>query len=364
MSPLARSALLGTIAVALVLTGSPALADLADLHLRNGLRLRGDVTVEGDEVVLRNAAGEVRIPKADVLRIVPVESPATTPATQPATATQPNAEPPPAPVAGRPARSVEARPPPLEPAPPISEADIQRLRLMELLLDGPAESVRVRFERKGRQRPLAVEVLEELRRRPDFRPEWERILTRGQPHDKLQLIVRATGAKYAERMSIETDPAAFATFRRRVLPLVNRGCARSGCHSGRSAHRFRFPVGSQTGETYAYTTFVLLDQMRTADGPLINRANPEASILIQYMMPTADADHPHPPVGKGPKLKPVIRNRYDENHATVLDWINFLVVPRPEYGLEYVNPHASRPPAAPADRDADRSVEGPGQADK
>lgn len=310
----------------------PAAAELADVYLKSGLHLRGDVTATDTEIIVRNAAGEVRLAPADVVRIAPVGSTGSPPDTSPALATSQAASQPAVP----PARSEIA------PAPPISDQDIQRLKIAELDLDGPPDPVRVRFLRKGRQRDLATEVLERLRRRADYQPEWEDILNRGQPHEKLQLILRETGTEHLDRIVVESDPSTFAQFRRRVLPLVNRGCARAGCHGGRTARLFRFPQGSPSSDTYAYTTFVLLDELDTPDGPLLNRTNPEDSQLLYYLMPSELSERGHPPVGKGPSFKPMLRDVTDRHYLAVLEWINSLLVPRPEYGLKYKNPYAGR----------------------
>lgn len=345
--------------VAALAVASRAAADLADVYLKNGLMLRGDVTVTDTEVILRNAAGQTRLPRAEVDRIVPVPTPASQPVATPTTGPVPTAATPPvsqpATAAGGLGAEAGGSGPgaaELPPPPPVSDADIQRLRLAELRLDGPAEVVRVRFLRKARQRDLPLEVLDTLRRRSDFRPAWEDVLTRGLPHEKLQLIVRLTGTEHAERIAVDSDPAVFDAFRRRVLPLVNRGCARSGCHGGKGAREFRFPVGSSSSDTYAYTAFVLLDQRQTVHGPLVNRANPEESVLLTYMLPPEATDRGHPPVGRGPAFKPVVRSRDDRLYAAVLEWIDQLAVPRPEYGLAYENPYAgrrSRAATAPAD---------------
>lgn len=335
--------------VAAVAIAPRAAADLADVYLKNGLTLRGDVTITDIEVILRNAAGEARLPRAAVDRIVPVPAPASQPATTTTTSPTPAAASPPVSQPAVAAGSLgadtgESAPGAAElpPPPPVTDADIQRLRLAELRLDGPAEVVRVRFLRKARQRDLPLEVLDVLRRRADFRPAWEDVLTRGLPHEKLQLIVRLTGTEHAERIAVDSDPAVFDAFRRRVLPLVNRGCARSGCHGGKGARVFRFPVGSSSSDTYAYTAFVLLDQMQTAYGPLVNRANPEESVLLTYMLPPETTDRGHPPVGRGPAFKPVVRSRDDRLYTAVLEWIDQLAVPRPAYGLAYENPYAGR----------------------
>lgn len=348
----------GAVAVA-AWSARPGAAELADVYLKNGLTLRGDVSVTDSEVVLRNAAGEARLPRAVVDRIVPLAATAT----QPVAVPPPLAAPPPdsewveQPALGVGEADSAASVPAVEltelpPAPPLSDADIQRLRLGELRLDGPAEPVRVRFLRRGRQRDLPLEVLESLRRRTDYRSAWEDVLLRGQPHEKLQLILRLTGTEHADRILVDSDPTTFDTFRRRVLPLVNRGCARSGCHGGKGARVFRFPLGATGGDTYAYTAFVLLDQLHTPHGPLLNRANPEESVLLSYLLPPEASERGHPPVGRGPPFRAPIRRREDRLYVTVLDWIDQLAVPRPNYGLVYQNPYAGRliaPPAAPND---------------
>lgn len=354
----------GRVAAGLLLAalslGAPAPAELADVHLKSGLVLRGDVTSTDGEVVVRNALGEVRFPLADVARIVPLrgtpaEPPASAPASAPSTAPGTSAP------AGDSGADDELPPPPR-----ISADDINRLRLGELTLDGAPEDVRFRFLRHAGQEDLTTEVLELLRMREDYEPGWERILTRGPPAAQLQLIIRTTGLSHADRVQLQSDPHAFALFRRRVLPLIERGCARSGCHAGTTARAFRFPIGTRESDAYVYTSFVLLDQMQTAHGPLIDRVIPEDSVLLSYMLPREGNPRPHPPVGRGPRFKPTIRPRSEEYQA-VADWINFLLTPAPDYGLEYDHPYRgpfdltepsdtpaadeSEPDAAPPDDD-------------
>ena len=315
---------LTTACMMLVLATPMASADLADVYLKSGLRLRADVTVEGDELVVRNLAGEMRLPRADVERIVPVADAQAMPRPESEETTSQESEQP------------TAQPPgELEPPPLLSERDVQRLKIMELTLNGDAEHVRVRFKRKGSQLELPAQVLEELRERPDFRADWEQTLTRGQPYERLQLILRLTGTEYADRIDIQSDPHAFALFRQRVLPLINRGCEKSGCHAGKDARLFRFPVGSGTSARRAYTSFALLDQMNTSHGPLLNRDSPSESVLLDYLSLPEGADRGHPTIQDGPKFKPVIRGVDDRNYQYVLEWLDFLMVPHPDYQLEY-----------------------------
>jgi len=354
--------------LALAAGSRPVAAELADVYLRSGLRLRADVTVAQDAVILRNAAGEVRIPRMEVERLVwvPAEA-ASQPASEPAsTATTAPVEVEPAPEGAVPGPLGRPTGGELPPAPPISKRDIQRLKLHELRRDDPPELVRVQFDRRGRQPDLAVEILEELRKRTDFEPRWEQVLTRGQPHEKLQMIVRLTGTRYADRIEILSDPEVFLIYRQRVLPLINNSCARSGCHAGTTARAFRLPIGSKTGDAYAYTTFAVLDAMQGSQGLLIDREHPDDSLLLCYMLPPERNPRAHPPVGRGPSFKAVIWGREDPQYEIVLDWIRRLARPHPEYELEYQNlyavplgvtltPRESEPvpPAATQEADAD-----------
>lgn len=304
----------------LLLCASLAPAELAEVYLKSGLKLRGKVTISENEIAIRNELGELRYPRDQVERIVLVV-PTTT---QPAEPTEPDA--------------ADTKRAEFPAPPPLSPLDIQRLKMHELRLDGPAENVKVRFASRTDQRTLSEEILKELSRRADYEQAWEEILLRGQLNEKLQLIVATTGTKYADRLNIISDPEVFTTFRTRVLPLIVKGCARPGCHSGPRSQVFRFSRGSHRSETYAYTTFALLERKQTSQGRLIDRDDPEGSLLLGYMLPSNDNPKAHPPVkGKRP-ISPVLHNRRSPAYRSVVDWINSLTTPWPDYGLDYVFP--------------------------
>ncbi|MFH1748812.1 MAG: hypothetical protein ABIG44_17395 [Planctomycetota bacterium] len=315
-------------------------ADLADVYLKSGLKLRGDVKLTDDEVIVRNEMGTVRFPLADVERVVPVRD---IDATQPGT---PASQPAEVIVADAAEVAENLAAPPL-----LSPLDIQRLKMSELCLDGRAEKVRMRFLDKADQREIPRQVLRDLRQRPDFQLRWQEVLTYGQPHEKLQLIVAETGTKYAGKILINSDPEVFATFRSKVLPIVARGCARSGCHGGPEAAVFRFPEGSPQSEAYAYTTFLLLDRLDTRDGPLIDRDNPRGSVLLSYMLPPKETMRSHPPVTGRRRFTATLRSERNTAYERIVDWIDTLRVPHLNYQLDYVPPDAETPaeqPEAPA----------------
>jgi hypothetical protein len=384
----------------------PTLADLANVYPKEGSPLRGEVTVTATEIIIRNAAGEVRLRKADVKRVEWLSAVQTvdedflrrfqvlTPAdvdghyalaewlrakdrfdllrkqcnyvlgldpdhrnaklllelAQRELVKQANVEA----GAGQPEKPAEeAAEADGLPAPPLlSERDIKRLKLYEYPLDGPAEKVHVRFVKKKGYADLERIVRAEIGRSDNPDPDADRILQRGQPHEKLQLILRATGVKYADQIEIRGDTELFKTFKRRVLPLVAKGCTKSGCHGTRGAQLFRLPSGSRAKDEVAYTSFLLLDGLQTRHGPLIDRDLPGNSALLGFLLPADEEnDQAHPAVEKG-RLVPVLKGVRDPDYTVVLDWLNSLNVPHPEYELEYKYPEWLKKPAPPGEQPA------------
>lgn len=410
MSRASRTAwIVAGLGLGLWLGALPTLADLAKVYPKKGSPLRGEVTATATEIIIRNAAGEVRLKKADVERVEWVSAVQTVDEdflrrfnvlvaddaeghyalaewlrvknrfdllkkqcnyvlgldpdhrnaklllelAQRELVKQANVEA----GAGQPEKPQEAA---AEtdglPAPPLlSERDIKRLKLYEYALDGPAEKVRVRFVKKKGYADLERIVRAEIGRSDDPDPDADRILQRGQPHEKLQLILRATGLKYADQIEIRGDTEVFKTFKRRVLPLVTKGCTKSGCHGTRGGQIFRLPSGPRTKDEVAYTSFLILDRLETRRGPLIDRDLPGNSALLGFLLPAdEDNDQAHAPVEKG-RLVTVLKSTRDPNFDVVLDWLNSLNVPHPEYELEYKYPEWLKKPAPPGEQPAEEA---------
>lgn len=374
---------------------APAVAETANVHLKDGTVMRGDVELTKDEVLIRNVAGVVRCPRARIARIEWLEPARTVqseylrrlygltaddvkghfalaewlverkalelahkqcetvlkldPAHEQAqlllekiekeSARTADAEP----LDGdrAPARAEEGGGPKprraytaVEPPLPLSPRDILKLKLSEIELDGPAERLTVRFQKLRGEPDVEDLVREEMVNAFDYDPEWQRILERAQPYEKLPVVLKATGLKYANRIEVRGDPQRFSTYRRRVLPLLIRGCARSGCHGGQTAYVFRFPAGLQSSEGFVYTSFVMLDQMNTVVGPMLDRALPEESALLRYLLPAEEGQEVHPPVERG-RVAPVLRGTQDPRYQTLIDWISSLRSPHPDYQLRY-----------------------------
>ena len=394
-----RDRFLGLIVLSLCL--APAAAELAKIHLKNGTVMRGNVELSENDALIRNEAGVVRCPRERVERVEWLEEAQTvqanymrrfwtletddtqghfelaqwlverrlfdaarqqcayvlklSPDHDGATQLlqkieQQSAETPSTQPAGeddvKPGESAASRPAgaEIEPPPVLSDRDILRLKLSEIALDGPPERLNVRFLRSRNERDLTDLVRQEMQQAFDYDPDWNQTLEKGRPQEKLPIILKATGLKYADRIELRGHPEVFTTYRRRVLPLVVRGCVRAGCHGGQDARVFRFPAGSQNSDEFVYTSFALLDEMKTDDGPMIDRTLPEDSALIRYMLPAEEGEELHPPVERG-RVTPVLRSTRDARYQTLVEWISSLRSPHPDYELEYTFPPWLVPPS-------------------
>jgi len=169
--------------------------------------------------------------------------------------------------------------------------------------------------------------------------------------------VDAAHAKYADQIRIVDDPAVFREFRRVVLPEVMKGCATPACHGGSVSKGFRLVNEPRHATQALYTNFFILQWATGKDGrPVIDRKEPEGSLLLQYLLPAGEAQVSHPPAQV--PIKPIVRGRNDRTYRAILDWIRSLRPfrdGRSDYGIRY---GGAEPPAAsrPATRNAERAM--------
>ena len=76
--------------------------------------------------------------------------------------------------------------------------------------------------------------------------------------------------------------------------------------------------------------------------PLINYEDPGKSLIIQYGLPRADAQYPHPPT-KG--WKPAFGRTTTRVLEDTVDWIDAMMRPRPVYPFDF-DPEATVEEAA------------------
>lgn len=358
-----RTRLVGALLLAACALVSATPADTGTIFFQDGAKVRGDVTETPAEIVLDTPYGKRRFARDRVSRIEydVQDSPrtanppaATRPATSAPSGEQKNGDP-----ASRPTRNVYRGP---APPPPLSDRDITRLKLAEYPLDGDPQTVHVEFTKKRGEPTIESLVEKVIADSRSDEPDWKRILEKGHPPERLQLILRTTGLRYADRINVRGDTETFSDFRKKVLPLAMRGCGRTGCHGGNTTEYFRFPTGAQSSDDFVYTAFYVLDTLQTPLGPMLDRDLPEESALLKYMLPHKEGSLPAHPIVKNAKVIPAIESRDSREYRDVVSWISSLRVPHPEYQLAYqppewltklAEPVSASQPAEPETRPAD-----------
>jgi hypothetical protein len=243
----------------------------------------------------------------------------------------------------------------------LTNDDINRIRQAELKPTDNA--VRIRFDNDVENRFI------------NATNQNASIFRNLRPIQKAEAIINDENPEFREDVRILSDPQAMMDFRRQVQPLVLNGCAAMACHGGINGGELILFSPSDSDGT-AYTNFYILDQFAVAGADttqvfgkgeqrMIDRANPDQSLLLQYAIPADQSDADHPPV-RG--WRAIFRNMQDPRYQQTLNWIARGLKPvQPDYEIEYVPPtgqsaeEATEPqPDAPAAPDATQPAPGDG----
>jgi len=145
----------------------------------------------------------------------------------------------------------------------------------------------------------------------------------------------------AKDVRITGDPAPLVEFHARIHPMILAGCAVSGCHGVPSsaaaratpAGGFGYYTGDDTLRAW-YTNFYNLQTYATdpkAPGGqqyMINRPDPDHSLLAQLGLPAAQAELPHPKVAG---LRSLFTSKNDPKYVELIKWISMTL--RPDGGV-------------------------------
>ncbi len=213
----------------------------------------------------------------------------------------------------------------------LTEEEINRVRYMEL------RGMRLRTERPDRVSvKVPKETINDFLLDMEGHPQWRGEETRRQfrrltAPQKLHWIARYRGAKYADRVEIQSDPEIFLDFKKHVFPVAIRSCASSGCHGYGTTRRpfvlFNDPKRS-TATTYA--DFVALATFEYNGHRILDRAHPEESLLLTYLLPEKDVrpELRHP---GDAEIRPGFRTRRSLGYRRIRDWIASLKHPAEDY---------------------------------
>jgi len=180
--------------------------------------------------------------------------------------------------------------------------------------------------------------------------ERTRFMAPGNFAGQLAKIRDKQAIAFYDKVKLTTEPATLRTFKTRIQPIVLQNCATSGCHGGETAVSFRL-YGNATQsllatEAETYTNFLVLSTIRTGGRPMVNRADPEQSLILQYLLPKRDAVLLHSKVdGKEINIRS-LSGTTDTRYRDLLEWSKALTYPQPDYAIPYKI--VARDPKAPA----------------
>jgi hypothetical protein len=131
------------------------------------------------------------------------------------------------------------------------------------------------------------------------------------------------------------DPKFMVDFRNKVWPIVAASCATSTCHgAGEPKGKLRLFNAAGRNELMDYTNYLLLDGYVSNGRRMVDRNDPEQSLLLQFMLPEDLAKFRHPTT-----ITSAVGRRGDPKFGIVQEWIRSLhQPPHPDYRLKYKPP--------------------------
>lgn len=179
-----------------------------------------------------------------------------------------------------------------------------------------------------------------------------------------------------EDVRIASHPTSILEYLNRVQPIILNGCATSECHGGAAARSFAL-YGDARDDAASYTNFYVLmntsaripkvaggafdgvpaaeTQPATDTGPLgrlIDRVQPDDSLLLNYMLPRDKARFPHPAVKNYDGL---VIGTNEQNYQIVRRWIaeSLNRLPGRGYGFSFRLEVPTTQPAAQPEENPD-----------
>ena len=232
--------------------------------------------------------------------------------------------------------------------PVLAEDEINLLKVFEVDLNNPP---RILIDRE-----TIVDFVEAYRGRPGVpvSPEARRAFFRKRPAEIVALMFELRAREFYGRVRIQGPTRAFRLFRENVQRAwLVRGCATSQCHGGPDGGILQLATRRAASDEATFTNFLILDRTRLSDGtPLINYEDPISSPLLEIALPRDRSRYPHPvtphPVTGQDMWRPLYRTLDDRRAERVVEWIQAMYRPRPDYPIEYVPP-GMRPPEKPTE---------------
>jgi hypothetical protein len=222
----------------------------------------------------------------------------------------------------------------------LSQKAINRVRFHELQVDDMTDRPRVQIPKAVLQE--FIDHATKAQSMSDL--DWT-LFRRADNDDKLRWIIKKTDAEqYIDHIQLASEPRSMTLFRRKVWPVISRGCAAPHCHGGDKGGHLRYVLPTAYGPAMT-TNFYIASRFEVGEGRLVNREIPEASLLLQFGLPADQTQWRHPIATPSTYTGP-----NDPKYQIVLDWIRQLRTPSPDYGITDLmwQPYPPRPPATQA----------------
>lgn len=148
-------------------------------------------------------------------------------------------------------------------------------------------------------------------------------------YEQLDVFFRVQARDLYDQVEVRQEPGPLSKFRRSVNPnYVARYFAPTFGH-GQIPGLALFNKRPED-EAEAYTNFYRLSQFRVNGTPMIDRANPELSLLLQWGLARESARFPAPDI-EG--WRPMFRSTDDSEFQRYADWIDSLFKEDLDYGI-------------------------------
>lgn len=225
----------------------------------------------------------------------------------------------------------------------LSEDQINLIQVYEIDLD---TEPRVRIDQ---------DVLREFLEDPDYASRdgmptgrtQIRDFLRAEGYQQLGLFFQMRAREYYAEVQVREEPDRLRAWQRINSRYINQYFMNAFAnkplgegvqlrYQGRPIDEIPLIAHGRDAETIAYTNFYILSQM-TADGvPMIDRSQPEESIIVQWALPREDAVSDAPDVAG---WRPHFRSMEDDDprREELINWIESLINGNQDsqYGIEF-----------------------------
>jgi len=208
----------------------------------------------------------------------------------------------------------------------VSDDDINRIRLAELRDDDNAS---IEFKNKAFDR-----FIESQRGTENFHEKEFRKMSRAK---QVRYILDTPGSGgVRDDIVIKSDPKFMMKFRS-IWPGIEQNCGSAACHGGpKGKGEFKlFTRGSAKNDRVDYTNFLILNLWEKDGQHLMDRDHVEDSLVLQYGLPSKDAQYRHP----ADLNKTMFASKKTSNYKSLEAYIKELQGgTTPEYGTKYQPP--------------------------